>query len=94
MELNKIYQCDVLEGLRQLDDDSIDLIITSPPYNKAGLVGKKKRRSYDIWEKNIDYTSDIDNMPEYYYGFAVLVVSFVRLLFVNGYLTFWVGVFL
>lgn len=67
MELNKIYQCDVLEGLKQLDDNSIDLIITSPPYNKAGLVGRKKRRSYDIWEKNIDYTSDIDNMPEFYY---------------------------
>lgn len=67
MELNKIYCCDVLDGLRNLPDNSIDLIITSPPYNKAGLVGKKKRRAYDIWEKNIDYTNDIDNMPEYYY---------------------------
>lgn len=67
MELDKIYNVDVLKGLRMLPDNSIDLIITSPPYNKAGLVGKKKRRSYDIWEKNIDYASDIDNMPEYYY---------------------------
>lgn len=34
---------DVLEGLRQLDDESIDLIITSPPYNKVGLNGIKER---------------------------------------------------
>lgn len=39
LELNKIYCMDVLEGLRQLDDESIDLIITSPPYNKVGLNG-------------------------------------------------------
>ena len=33
METNKIYNIDVLEGLKQLEDNSIDLIITSPPYN-------------------------------------------------------------
>ena len=41
MELNRIYQIDVLEGLRQLPDESVDLIITSPPYNK-GKRGYKK----------------------------------------------------
>ena len=34
MELNKIYNVDVLVGLKQLPDESVDLIITSPPYNK------------------------------------------------------------
>ena len=33
LELNKIYNEDCLEGLKQLDDNSVDLIITSPPYN-------------------------------------------------------------
>ena len=33
METNKIYNIDVLEGLKQLEDNSIDIIITSPPYN-------------------------------------------------------------
>ena len=37
LELNKIYCIDVLEGLKNIDDNSIDLIITSPPYNKIGL---------------------------------------------------------
>jgi modification methylase len=65
LETNKIYCCDVLEGLRQLDDESVDLIITSPPYNKAGLNGvlKKGKRT---WVTTIDYGGDVnvDKMNE------------------------------
>lgn len=32
MELNKIYQGDSLDLLKQLPDNSVDLVITSPPY--------------------------------------------------------------
>ena len=42
LEINRIHKIDVLEGLKQLDDESIDLIITSPPYNKVGLNGIQK----------------------------------------------------
>ena len=31
-KLNKVYCMDCLEGMRQLEDDSVDLIITDPPY--------------------------------------------------------------
>lgn len=31
-ELNKTHKIDCLEGLKRLPDNSIDLIITSPPY--------------------------------------------------------------
>ena len=63
LELNKIYCCDVLDGLRSLPDKSIDLIITSPPYNKVGLQGNRKGQK---WYKTIDYDDDPnnDNMPE------------------------------
>ena len=33
MEINKIYNMDCLEGLKRIDDKSIDLTITSPPYD-------------------------------------------------------------
>jgi site-specific DNA-methyltransferase (adenine-specific)/site-specific DNA-methyltransferase (cytosine-N4-specific) len=33
MELNKIYQGDCLDLLKKLEDNSIDLVITSPPYS-------------------------------------------------------------
>ena len=67
LELDKIYCCDVLEGLKQLDDNSIDLIITSPPYNKKGFNGgSSKVRDCDLWHHTIDYGGDenVDNMPE------------------------------
>lgn len=32
MKLNKIYKIDVLEGLKKLEDNSIDCVVTSPPY--------------------------------------------------------------
>jgi len=32
MELNKIYHNDALSGLKTLDSESIDCIVTSPPY--------------------------------------------------------------
>lgn len=32
MEVNKVIQTDALEGFKQLSDESIDCIVTSPPY--------------------------------------------------------------
>ena len=32
LELNKIHNMDALTGMKLLDDDSIDCIVTSPPY--------------------------------------------------------------
>ncbi len=32
MELNRIYNMDCLEGMKQIEDKSIDLILTDPPY--------------------------------------------------------------
>lgn len=34
METDKIYNEDCLETLAKMEDNSIDLIVTSPPYNK------------------------------------------------------------
>jgi len=40
MEFNKVYNMDCLEGLKLLDDNSVDAIITDPPY-ELGFMGKK-----------------------------------------------------
>lgn len=39
LELNKIHLTDCIEGCKKLDDESIDLVVTSPPYDNL--------RSYD-----------------------------------------------
>jgi len=58
----KVIDC--IEGLKELDDNSVDTIITSPPYNKKGLLGSIKQGN-QIWGKfNIDYATYDDDMPE------------------------------
>lgn len=59
-----ITQTDCLIGLQSLEESSVDCIITSPPYNKKGLMGTTKIGN-QIWGKfNIDYATYDDNMPE------------------------------
>lgn len=41
IELNKIYNEDCMQTLSRMDDNSIDLIITSPPYNKNAYATDK-----------------------------------------------------
>ena len=66
MRLNTIVKTDVMEGMKLLPDKSIDIIITSPPYNKAGLNGIKSDSPKNNWKPNIVYGGDmsIDNKPE------------------------------
>jgi site-specific DNA-methyltransferase (adenine-specific) len=54
LDVNKIYNLDCLVGLKQVENESIDLIITSPPYNLGNNhhTGNKKHKAYN------------DNLPE------------------------------
>jgi len=63
MELNKIYNEDCLETMARMPNNFIDVIITSPPYNKAGYEGKiRKRHKNDTWKsRNIDYNDNSNN---------------------------------
>lgn len=66
MEIDKILNIDVLEGLRQLPDNSIDLIVTSPPYNKGAVSYQGDRTKYGITDIP-DYGDYDDTMtPEQY----------------------------
>lgn len=55
MELNKIYNIDCIDGLRQLEDSSIDLTITSPPYNVDLGNNKFHKSPYDLYNDNKDH---------------------------------------
>jgi len=39
IELDKIYNCDCLEGLRAMEANSVDLTVTSPPYDNLRTYG-------------------------------------------------------
>lgn len=55
MKINKIHLGNCLELIKQLDNDSIDAIITDPPY-ELGFMGKKWDSSgiaynIDLWRE-------------------------------------------
>jgi len=55
LELNKIYNMDCLEGMKLLDDNSVDSIVTDPPY-ELGFMGKKWdstgiAHNVDLWKE-------------------------------------------
>jgi len=66
LELNRVYNEDCLETMNKMDSNSIDLIITSPPYNSSRLntsdpystrydkyQDKMSNEEYIEWTKNI-----------------------------------------
>jgi site-specific DNA-methyltransferase (adenine-specific) len=65
--MNKIIQGDCLVELKKLPDNSVDCIVTSPPYNK-GFYDKHKPHPKDVWkQRNIKYGSFADNLePQLY----------------------------
>lgn len=55
---------DCLDLMKEIESNSISCIITSPPYNKKGLIGKVKPGN-QVWKKfNIDYNSYGDDLSE------------------------------
>lgn len=46
MELDKIYQGDCIAGMRQLADESVDLIVTDPPYLMNYKSGRRKDKGH------------------------------------------------
>ncbi|MCO7121927.1 site-specific DNA-methyltransferase [Ihubacter massiliensis] len=48
LELNKIYNIDCLEGIKKIDDNSINAIITDPPY----CIGTTSNGKKGDWQDN------------------------------------------
>lgn len=48
MELDKIHRMDCLEGLRRMEEGSVDLVATDPPYN-IGIAEWDKKENYHEW---------------------------------------------
>ena len=52
LELNKTYQGDCLEIMKQLDDKSIDMTFTSPPFKEEDIQGDYWS-TYSLWFNEI-----------------------------------------
>lgn len=51
MDINKIYNCDCIDGLKQLDDNSVDLTVTSPPYDDLRSYGDTLEWNFDVFKQ-------------------------------------------
>lgn len=61
--MNEIIQGDCLEVLKTFPDESVDCVITSPPYNKGSA--NRKFNPKDSWSRaGISYGEFQDNLPE------------------------------
>ena len=64
MEVNKVYCGDCLEEMKKLPDESVDSIITDPPYNTGMKEVSGKARLCHFFDDNLskeDYKNLIDN---------------------------------
>ena len=72
MELNDIYYGDAYELIKQIDDKSIDLIITDPPYDiqsirGAGIMVSRNKGNFsrEIEENGLDKGMDYSILDEF-----------------------------
>ena len=62
--INKIFHESCLDTLQKLEDQSIDLVITSPPYNMNLRISKGRYHSRQIVkELSTKYEGFSDNLP-------------------------------
>lgn len=70
---------DCLEKLKEIPDESIDLIVTSPPYNKGFWSSNRNMNNYSFFKtksRRIDYENYNDKLePEEYENFQKNVLK-------------------
>lgn len=77
METNKIYQESCLETLKRMADSSVNLVVTSPPYNMNLRIRNGKYCSRQIVKEfSTKYEGFSDNLPiEEFYDFHLKVLK-------------------
>lgn len=51
LEINKIYNEDCLEGMKKIDDKSVDCIICDPPYQSTSMDWDRRLPVDKLWEQ-------------------------------------------
>jgi site-specific DNA-methyltransferase (adenine-specific)/modification methylase len=64
LEVNKVYNEPCLETMKRMKDDSVDLVITSPPYNMNLRIRNGKYCSRQVVKEfSTKYANFSDNLP-------------------------------
>jgi modification methylase len=63
MQINKIYNENCLDTLRKMPNDFVDLVVTSPPYNKGYWSSNRNMNNgFKTKARRIDYENYSDNL--------------------------------
>lgn len=62
MEIDRIYKGDCLEGMAQLPNSSVDIVVTDPPYLIAYKTGRRKGRHKFKHEIINDHGEEAQNL--------------------------------
>ena len=82
MELNRIYNEDCIETMKRMQDRSIDVILTSPPYNKSRpSVTERALLNHEVHYKDFD---DAKSNDEYIAWTLERFAEFARILKDDG----------
>lgn len=69
MGFYKLFNGDCMEKLNEIPDNSIDLLLTDPPYNISRdnnfdtMNGDRQGMDFGEWDKDFDLTSYISLLP-------------------------------
>ena len=88
LEVNKIYNADCLELMKQLPDKCIDLVLTDPPYGKKPL--RKTDTSNGIGVASVNFKVGEDNWdikPTAEYFNEIIRISKNQIIFGGNYFT-------
>ena len=58
MELNKIYNEDCIKGMKNIENNSVDLIVTDPPYLVKYKTGRRKDKSHKFTKEILNDDND------------------------------------
>jgi len=72
IEINKIYHENCLDTLKRVDDQAIDLVVTSPPYNMNLRIRNGKYCSRQV----------VKEFSTKYESFAIICLSMIFMHFI------------
>ena len=55
MEFNKIYNQDCLQGMKEIADNAVDLIVCDPPYGTTAVAAIKENRRFVGFETDAEF---------------------------------------
>lgn len=82
LELNKVYKGDCLEVMKKMEDKTVDLIFTSPPYNMRTRIRNGKyttKEKSEHFSKKYKHFEDALPIDEFYKFHKNCIVEMIRL---------------